>query len=278
MTRKACIIGCPVQQSLSPIIHSYWIAKHGIDGEYDRLNLEPEKLVSGVDWLRHDGYVGFNVTMPHKQTVMPLLDTVDSLADRIGAVNTVYLGDDKRYHGTNTDGHGFLEHLKQTVGGKWDSSKPALIIGAGGAARAAVVALLDAGLPHVTITNRTQEKAEQIALDIADDRIAVLSWCDRDRAVCEYGLIANTTSLGMVGRPPLEFSLKGADRTTVVYDIVYKPLSTKLLQAAEQVGLASVDGLGMLMHQAAPGFKLWFGQDVMVDSGLKAAIREAIGC
>lgn len=278
MTRKACIIGWPVQQSLSPIIHTYWLAKHGIDGEYGRLALEPERLVSGVEALKGDRYAGFNVTMPHKQTIMPLLDSVDELANRIGAVNTVYMGEDGRYHGTNTDGYGFLEHLKQSAKDRWNRERPALILGAGGAARAAVVALLDAGLPRVTITNRSQDKAEKIAEHIADNRISIIPWSDRDRHVADFGLIANTTSLGMIGSAPLEMSLEDAQPTTVIYDIVYKPLSTTLLQAAERHGLTCVDGLGMLMHQAVPGFKLWFDQGVTVDDGLQAATREAMKC
>ncbi len=270
--KKAAVIGWPISQSLSPVIHNHWMKQVGIEGLYEAVAVEPDQLGTQLALFKQQGFSGFNVTVPHKEKIIPFLDKLAPLAEQMGAVNTVKIGEDGTLTGFNTDGIGLVTHLKKSVP-DWPKDKPALIIGAGGAARAAALGLMMEKLPGVMMTNRTRARAEEIARTVGRGRMAVVDWDDRETAASAAGLIVNTTTLGMEGQPVLELDLKGAAKDTVVYDIVYKPLETKLLSDAKAQGLRTVDGLGMLVYQAAAAFKIWFGKDVDYDQALKADLE-----
>ncbi|NVJ99778.1 MAG: shikimate dehydrogenase [Alphaproteobacteria bacterium] len=270
--KKAAVIGWPISHSLSPVIHNHWMKTHGIEGHYDKVAVEPDNLAEALDRFREEGFSGFNVTVPHKETVMAHLDKIAPLARQMGAVNTVQIADDGTLTGFNTDGIGLVTNLKKSVP-DWPHDKPVLILGAGGAARAAALGLLTENVPMVMITNRTREKAEAIARDIGRGRMTVVDWEDRSHAVSAAGLVVNTTVLGMKGQHPLEIDLMAAAKDTVVYDIVYQPLMTPLLRDAEALGLRTVTGLGMLVYQAAAAFKIWFGVEVDYDDALRAELE-----
>ncbi len=276
-TLKAAVIGWPIDHSLSPTIHRHWLAQYNITGQYDPIAVAPNELEAKITSLVGAGYNGFNVTIPHKTNIMACLDYIDPIAKRVGAVNTVWVEGGKLM-GANSDVFGFLAHLEASAGKAWQRQMPALVIGAGGAARAVVVTLLDAGVSEVRLTNRTISKADEIAAHLQETRVKVIHWEGRNQAISGVGLIVNTTSLGMAGNPALDIDLSEAPGDCVVYDIVYKPLLTPLLAAAKARGLLTVDGLGMLMHQAVLGFGKWFGQVPQVDANLKAAVRKAAGC
>ncbi len=273
--KKAAVIGFPISQSLSPFIHNHWFKQCGIEGEYEAIEVAPENLETAVQNLVAEGYAGFNVTVPHKTEIIRYLDKVAPLARQMGAVNTVKNWEDGSLTGFNTDGIGLVKHLKNTVP-EFPKDKPALIVGAGGAARAAALGLANENLPMVMITNRTKEKAEAIATEVGRGRIAVVDYNAREEAVSAAGLIVNTTTLGMTGQPLLELDLSSAASDTVVYDIVYKPLKTNLLSEAENRNLKTVDGLGMLVHQGAAAFKIWFGEDVGFDAVLREKLEAKI--
>ena len=272
--KKAAVLGWPIGQSLSPLIHNHWMAIHGIDASYEAIAVEPDNLADLITGLPDKGFVGCNVTVPHKETVMAALDKVAPMALSIGAVNTVVIKDGVKT-GFNTDIGGFKKQLDDSAS-NWPTYKPPLIIGAGGAARAAVAAFLSTEVPFIMITNRTQAKAEKIATEIGRGRVAVVEWENRHTAVAGAGVIANTTTLGMTDQPALDLKLDLAASDTVVYDIVFKPLETALLKAANAKGLKTVDGLGMLVYQAAAAFKLWFGVDPVYDDALKAKLMEQL--
>tara|TARA_R110002096_G_scaffold31957_12_gene93233 strand:+ start:1219 stop:2058 length:840 start_codon:yes stop_codon:yes gene_type:complete len=270
--KKAAVIGFPIAQSLSPFIHKHWMEAVGIDGDYTAIEVAPGEIAAFIEQAKLDGLSGFNVTVPHKTDIVPLLDKVAPLARQMGAVNTVKINEDSTLTGFNTDGLGLVAHLKNTVS-DYPVDKPVLILGAGGAARAAALGLLTENIPMVMISNRTRAKAEVIANDIGRGRMTVVDWDNRADAVSASGLIINTTVLGMDGQARLELDLSAAAKDTVVYDIVYKPLETELLAKAKAQGLRTVDGLGMLVHQGAAAFKLWFGYDVGFDTVLRAKLE-----
>lgn len=265
---KAAVIGHPVAQSLSPFLHTHWFEQFGVAGTYEAIDVMPNMLAIAVSGMKDRGFAGFNVTMPHKQSILPLLDRLAPAARQIGAVNTVKINEDGSLSGFNTDVPGLVAYLNETAPG-WPKDKPALLLGAGGAARAAAAGLLTAGVPMVMITNRTRSKADDIAATIGNGRITAVDWNDRNSAVVAAGVIVNTSALGMVGNPPLDIDLKTAASDTVVYDIVYKPLETDLLKTARVRGLRVVDGLGMLVHQGAAAFKIWFGCNAGYDLSLR---------
>lgn len=269
--RLAGVMGWPVNHSLSPVLHGHWLDSLGIDGAYMPLAVAPEDFNEVLAALPKMGFRGVNVTVPHKEAALAAVDDVDALAERIGAVNTIIVGDDGRMTGTNTDGFGFLENLKEGAPDWNPAGGPAVVLGAGGAARAVVVALIDAGAPEVRILNRTRKRAEKIALDL-DGPTTVLEWDERDAALANAGLLVNTTTLGMAGKSPLEISLNGLPTDALVNDIVYAPLETDLLARARARGNPVVDGLGMLLHQARPGFEAWFGAAPEVTQDLRAKI------
>lgn len=254
---KACVIGWPISHSRSPLIHGYWLKQLGIDGSYTRQPVEPEKLGTFIHSLEAEGYAGCNVTIPHKEAVIGLVSPADEATERLGAVNTVYLRDG-RVLGTNTDGEGFINSLKETVPGLTLTNRRALVLGAGGASLAVVNALLTQGVEEIAVANRTPEKAEQLRNRFGS-RVAPIRWNDAADQLRECDLLVNTTSLGMKGQPALEIDLSRLATGAIVTDIVYTPLRTRLLADAAARGNTVVEGLGMLLHQAVRGFSLWFG-------------------
>jgi len=259
----AGIVGWPVAHSRSPRIHGFWLDRHAIDGAYVPLAVRPEDFVSAVRGLRAAGFAGVNVTIPHKQAAFALCDAVDDVARRAGAVNTIVFHRD-RIEGTNTDGFGFLANLRAE--GVDPAAGPALILGAGGAARAIAAALLAKGV-SVTISNRTRERAEALSHDLPG--LTVIDWNARQKALRDQMLVVNATSLGMGGTSGSALALDDARLSLVVVDIVYTPLETELLVAARARALRTVDGLGMLLHQARWGFAAWFGVQPTVDAELR---------
>lgn len=259
---KTGVIGHPIAHSKSPLIHRYWIVKYGLSGSYEAIDIAPNQLKQGIQDLIKQGYGGFNVTIPHKETIIDLCDEVYDAAAFLGAVNTVTIKDGK-LHGSNTDILGFAGNLKRHTPDRClIQHKKVLILGAGGAALAAAYSLLGQGVTEILICNRTQEKAERLAQKF-ENKPKTIAWQERNDAVSQADLIVNTTSLGMKGQPPLEIDLSAARRGTVIYDIVYAPLMTDLLIQAQKCNLPIITGIGMLLHQARPGFKAW--HDIMPD-------------
>lgn len=272
--RLAGVIGWPVAHSLSPRLQGYWLDRYEIDGAYLPLPLAPEALARALPVLAELGFRGFNVTLPHKEAVPALCDEVSSEARRIGAVNTVVIRDG-RLEGSNSDAFGFAENLCQGAPAWRPEAGPAVVLGAGGAARAVIVALQDLGVPEIRLTNRTAARAAALAEDLAPPQGRapdVVPWERRDAALEGAGLLVNTTALGMSGQPPLEIALDALPASALVTDIVYAPLETPLLAAARARGNAVVDGLGMLLHQARPGFEAWFGRAPEVTEALRAFV------
>jgi shikimate dehydrogenase len=266
--RLAGVVGWPVGHSLSPRLHGFWLDRHSLDGAYLPLAVEPENFESALRGLVDLGFRGVNLTIPHKQAALALCDDIAPLAVRIGAVNTLVF-EDGRISGSNTDGFGFLENLRQGAP-TWDpSAGPALILGAGGAARGIAVALLDAGVPELRLTNRTAARTADLARELG---VTAVPWESRGAALEDIGLLVNTTSLGMTDQPPLELDLACLPTTAVVTDIVYAPLETELLASARARGNLAVDGLGMLLHQARPGFEAWFGIAPKVTAELRTFV------
>ena len=261
--RVAGIIGWPVSHSRSPRLHGYWLEKHGIDGAYIPLPIPPEYFGDTVRGLMHAGFAGANVTIPHKLAAFEVCDAVDETARRAGAVNTLTFRDG-RITGANTDGWGFLANLR--AHGVNPKAGPALLLGAGGGARAIAAALLAEGV-KVTIANRTAARAQQFVRDLPGP--ALLPWEQRDAAVADHALVVNTTALGMEGKEPLRLDLSRAAPGTAIADIVYVPLDTPLLKDAKARGLTPVEGLGMLLYQGIPGFRGWFGVEPEVDGALR---------
>ncbi|MEK0085367.1 shikimate dehydrogenase [Benzoatithermus flavus] len=273
--RLAGVMGWPVGHSLSPRLHGHWFERYRIDGTYVPLPVRPEDVALAFQALPRLGFLGWNVTVPHKEAAFRLVDEHDPAAARIGAVNTVLVQPDGRLLGLNTDGAGFLAHLRATAPSWTPAAGPVALLGAGGAARGIAVALLEAGVPSLRLTNRTPERAAALAEELArlGRGVELLPWAAREGAFLEgAALLVNATSLGMAGQPPLELSLTVLPRAAVVADIVYVPLETALLRAARRRGHVAVDGLGMLLHQAVPGFSHWGGVVPVVDEALRAAV------
>jgi shikimate dehydrogenase len=254
---KAGVIGYPIKHSKSPIIHNHWIQQYGLKGEYSAIEIAPDKLKENVRRLVDEGYAGFNVTIPHKQAILELCESVDDTASAIGAVNTVIIQKGS-LHGTNTDAFGFIENVHRSSFGTDFTHHPAVVLGAGGAARAVVHALIEAGARQIIIANRTIDKSKDIA-KMNEDIVRVEDWGQRDKILRDVGLLVNTTALGMIGKEPLEIDLSLLPKEAVVSDIVYTPLMTDILQQAQTRGNQIVTGIGMLLHQARPAFEKWFG-------------------
>jgi shikimate dehydrogenase len=260
--RIAGITGWPVGHSRSPRLHGYWLERHNIDGAYVPLPIEPANFPTAIRGLMAAGFAGLNVTIPHKLAAFAICDTVDEFGRRVGAINTLVF-ENGRISGRNTDVWGFLANLRANHVDP--AAGPALILGAGGASRAIAAALLDLGV-RVTVANRTHARAEALAKDLPGLR--VIDWDARDHALPDNALLVNTTSLGMAGQPPLAIDLDRAAPGLTVNDIVYVPLETKLL-AARARGIPTVEGLGMLLHQAVPAFHAWFGIQPVVDDEMR---------
>ncbi len=269
----AGVVGWPVAHSKSPLIFAHWFAEAGIVGSYQRLAVRPEEFGPALRALPKAGFRGVNVTIPHKLAALELADEVSAAARAIGAANTICFDGDGRIFAENTDGYGFTENLREGAPAWNPSAGPALVLGAGGAARAVIHALLEAGAPTIRLANRTGHKADALAAHFGR-RVEPVDWAARGAATGGAATIVNTTSLGMTGKPPLELPLDDAPATALVTDIVYVPLETPLLAAARVRGLATVDGLGMLLHQARPGFRAWFGADPAVTPALRRAALE----
>lgn len=269
-TKLAGVLGWPVSHSRSPVLHGHWLARYGIDGAYLPLAVQPEMLEQALRALPVMNFEGANVTVPHKEQALQICDEVDDAARRIGAVNTIKVREDGSLFGWNTDCEGFRRNLE--AGSDWKAERgPAVVLGAGGASRAVLAALVDAGCPEVRLINRTVEKAEAAAEAIGGP-IQVSGFESADNSLEGASLLVNTTSLGMVGQPPLDLGLDALPASAVVTDIVYAPLETPLLKLAKTRGNPVVDGLGMLLHQATPGFAAWFGQEPVVDQDLRDAV------
>jgi len=267
----AAVIGWPIGHSLSPVLHGQWLAQHGLPGHYAALAVAPDDLARAMDGVCALRLAGLNVTVPHKEAVMAHLDQLTDHARRIGAVNTVIRGADGRLTGDSTDGFGFLEALREGAPLWAPADTPTVMVGAGGAARAMAVALLDAGVPGLTILNRSADRARQLIADLDDPRVAFGTEIPPGTA-----LLANATSLGMVGQPPLDLDLAPLAPASVVFDAVYRQLETPLLAQARLRGHVPVDGLGMLIHQGRPGFAAWFGTDPTVSQQTRRALLAAM--
>jgi shikimate dehydrogenase len=270
MIPLAGVIGCPISHSRSPRLHGTWLRHYGIAGHYVPLHVEAADLAQVLRTMPRMGFVGANVTIPHKEAVLALADDVSEAAARIGAANTLTFVDG-RIHADNTDGYGFLANLQQGAAGWSATSGAALVLGAGGAARAVIDALLGAGAPRLYLVNRSRGRAEALA-QIFGPRVHVLDWDARATVLGDVGVLVNTTSLGMAGQAALDMPLDGLPRASLVTDIVYTPLMTDLLLQAQARGNPVVDGLGMLLHQAVPGFERWFGTRPDVTEDLRRAV------
>lgn len=262
---KAGVMGWPIEHSLSPKLHFYWLQKYNIQGSYLPIAVAPEQLGVVLKTLYLQGYSGVNLTVPHKEAALQIVDHVDHNALRIGAVNTVVVREDGTLEGRNTDAYGFTQNLLSA--GYKSNGKPAVILGAGGAARAAIVALLDMGVASIRILNRTLDKAEVLVEEFGSE-LSVHALNDK-AALKDVSLLVNATSLGLKGQPPLVIDLQHLPKDALVTDMVYAPLMTDLLKQAEARGNKIVDGLGMLLHQARPAFEAFFGVDPDVTPELR---------
>ena len=269
--RLAGVMGWPVGHSRSPRLHGYWLEHYGIDGAYVPLPVRPEDFTHALRALPKLGFAGVNITVPHKEEAARLVDMLEPFAKRVGAVNTIVVGPDHQLEGRNTDGFGFIANLKSGAETWRADSGPALVLGAGGAARAVCAALLDEGVPEVRLVNRSPDRAHQLAEEIGGS-FRVISWEEREAAAEGAGLLVNTTTLGMTGATPLDFRLGALPRHALVTDIVYAPLETDLLRRARIRGNPVVDGIGMLLHQARPGFQAWFGRLPDVTDALRTFV------
>jgi shikimate dehydrogenase len=267
----AGLLGWPVAHSRSPVIHNHWLAHYGIPGRYVLFPVPPDKLEAAVRGMATLGLRGCNVTTPHKQAIFPLLDRVDELARRIGAVNTVVVEKDGSLTGFNNDGNGFIQSLKDADPQWGPDTGPIAVLGAGGAARAVVASLAAQGAKEIRLTNRTVDKAKEIA-DAVGAVVQVVPWETRADALDGIAMLANATSLGMSGKPPLEMSLDRLPQRALVGDLIYIPPETPLLAAARARGNVTVNGLGLLLNQARPAFNAWFGVMPEITPALKQAI------
>lgn len=274
----AGVVGMPVAQSLSPVLHGTWLKRFGLPGRYERREIAPERFESDMTSLLQDeGWVGMNVTVPHKEAAFRFCDRLDQAARRLGAVNTVVRLPDGTIEGRNTDLYGFRRNLETAAGWGRIGRGPAIVLGAGGAARAVVAALQDLGFQEIRIVNRTVARAERLVEELSEAASArLMAVTAPDLSDCD--LLVNTTSLGMAGQPPLEIDLTVLPTSAFVTDIVYKPLETGLLAAARARGNPTVDGLGMLLHQAVPGFEAWFNppETPQVDDDLRRVVLGAM--
>jgi shikimate dehydrogenase len=267
----AGVMGWPVSHSLSPKVHGHWLARYGLAGAYVPLGVQEDDFVVALAAMPKMGFVGANVTMPHKGRAFDLADERTETAARLGAANTLSFDPDRGVMADNTDGFGFIENLREARPGWRAEAGPAVVLGAGGASRAVIAALMDAGVPELRLLNRTKAKAEALRDEIAP-RIDVLDWEGAEDALAGAALVVNATSMGMAGGPPLTLDLHEIGPDTIATDIVYARGETPFLTAARARGAGIVDGFGMLLHQARPGFERWFGQAPVVDDALRRAV------
>jgi shikimate dehydrogenase len=274
--KRACVIGWPVEHSRSPVIHRYWLSLYGIDGAYEKEAVPPGEARAFMRSLREHDYVGANVTLPHKLVALEASDVADDAARAIGAANTLWLDAEGKLNASNTDAYGFMANLAEQAPEWNEARRPVMVLGAGGAARAVLYGLVKAGASKVLLANRSRARAEDLASALPP-RVEVVDWEGGDRALAGCGLLVNATSLGMSGQAPLTIDLGALPPDAVVADIVYSPLETALLAEARKRGNIAVDGLGMLLYQAVPGFERWFGVRPEVTPALKAHVAATLG-
>ncbi len=267
----AGVIGSPIAHSKSPALHGHWLKTYGIRGFYIPMDVGQADLAEVLRALPKLGFVGVNVTIPHKETVLGLADIVTDRAALIGAANTLIFRKDGRIHADNTDGYGFIANLKQNVPDWQPTSAPAAVFGAGGAARAVVASLIEVGVPEIRIANRTRQRADALRQEFGA-KLVVYDWVQAANMLDEAMTVVNTTALGMTGKPDFRVPLDGLSPKALVTDLVYSPLRTHLLEHAAAQGCTTVDGLGMLLHQAAPAFERWFGHRPEVNAATRAAV------
>ena len=267
----AGVMGWPVAHTRSPAIHNHWIARHGLKGAYVQLPVHPDRLEAALRGLPALGFAGCNVTVPHKVSAMHFMDELHPTAQRVAAINTIVVQPDGSLLGMNNDGAGYIQSLRDADPTWRGDAGPALVLGAGGAARAIVVALLDEGVPELRITNRTLERAQALA-EAFGDRVKVVPWAERNEAMAGVSLLVNTTTQGMHGQPPLDVALDALPAAAMVSDAIYIPMETPLLAQGRLRGHRTVNGLGMLLNQARPAFKAWFGVMPEITPELRAAI------
>lgn len=270
----AGVIGDPIGHSKSPRLHGHWLSDYGLAGHYIPMQISAGDLPEALKTLPKLGFKGINVTIPHKELALSLANEVTDAAARIGAANTLTFREDGTFQADNTDGYGFIQNLISTAPSWQADTGPAAVLGAGGACRAIIVALLDAGCPEIRLSNRTKDRAEGLARQFGP-KINVVDWGQEAALFSEVALAVNTTSLGMEGQPPFEFALDGLPNAALATDLIYTPLKTPFLQAASEKGCATVDGLGMLLHQAVPGFERWFGKRPEVTDALRDIVLAA---
>jgi shikimate dehydrogenase len=267
----AAVIGSPIAHSRSPALHLHWLKRYGIRGYYVPLDVAQKDLAAVIQEMPNMGFVGANVTIPHKETVLALADVITDRAALIGAANTLIFRADGKIHADNTDGYGFIENLRQGAP-DWDpKSGPAAVFGAGGAARAVLASLLDVGVPEVRLSNRTRARADALKAEFGT-RVQVYDWVKAGNILDQVTLVVNSTALGMDGKPELRVPLDALSPKAVVTDLVYTPLETGLLRHANEIGCTTVDGLGMLIYQAAPAFERWFGVRPDVDDEARRVV------
>jgi shikimate dehydrogenase len=269
----AGVIGHPIAHSRSPLVHRHWLKTYGLPGDYVALDVRESDLEDVIRTLPKMGFVGVNITIPHKVAILDIADIVTDRATLIGAANTLIFRKDGKIHADNTDGYGFIANLRQGAPGWKPSNGPAAVLGAGGAARAVIASLIDVGTTEILLSNRTRPKAETLKSEFGS-KVRVIDWVQAGNMLEEATTVVNTTSLGMTGAAEFRVPLDGLRRGAVVTDLVYAPLRTKLLEAADAAGCVTVDGLGMLLHQAVPGFERWFGVRPEVDVATRAAVLE----
>ena len=271
----AGVMGWPVMHSRSPKLHNYWFERHHLSGTYVPLAIPPERLEAALRALAPLGFSGCNLTIPHKQMALGVVDDAEPVARRIGAVSCVTVRADGTLYGANYDGYGFIQSVLEAAPGWRADAGPAVVVGAGGAARAVAYALAESGAPEIRLINRTFERARHLAEEFGAP-LAAQDWQKRQAALDGAALLVNTTSQGMVGEPPLDLSLDALPRTALVADIVYVPLDTPLLAAARRRGNRIVGGLGMLLHQARPAWQSWFGIEPKVTAEMRALIEATL--
>jgi shikimate dehydrogenase len=270
----AGVIGHPVAHSKSPSLHGYWLKRYGIKGHYIPVDIAPVDLPRLLRLLPELGFVGCNVTIPHKEAILQIADVVTDRAALIGAANTLIFRKDGKIHADNTDGSGFIANLRQNAPHWAPAAGPAVVLGAGGAARAVVAALIEVGVPEIRIANRTRPRADALRADFGA-KVHVHEWVQAGNLLADAATVINTTSLGMTGKPDFRVPLDTLNPSALVTDLVYTPLKTQFLIEAEARGAFVVDGLGMLLHQAAPGFERWFGVRPEIDAETRRAVLAA---
>jgi shikimate dehydrogenase len=270
----AGVIGHPIAHSRSPALHGFWLRRYGVKGHYIPMDVAPADLETTLRHLPKIGFVGLNVTLPHKEAILKIADVISDRAALIGAANTLIFRKDGKIHADNTDGAGFVANLRQNAPHWVPAAGPAAVFGAGGAARAVVAALIEVGVPEIRVANRSRPRAEALRADFGA-KLVVYDWVQAANMLEGAATVINTTSLGMAGKPEFRVPLDALEPGAVVNDLVYNPLKTAFLAEAEQRGATIVDGLGMLLHQAAPGFERWFGPTPAVDEATRQAVLSA---